>query len=182
MTISELKTKLEKSLEFLKGELNKIRTGRVTPALLDNVKINAYESLLSVREVGTISVVDGQTLQITPWDKSLLENIEKDIRKSDLGLNPSVINDAVMVPVPTLTEERRKEFTRLVSAKVEEAKSSIRNVRHDVMRDIETGFENKDYGEDEKFTKKEEAEEAVKDFVKQAEDLGESKKKEILGN
>ena len=180
MTPAELKSKLENSLEHLKEELAQIRTGRVTPAILDEVQVDAYESMLTVREVGTITVVDSHTLQITPWDKNLIEPLETAIRNSELGLNPSVNNDSVMVPVPTLTEDRRKEFTRLVSTKTEEAKSSMRKTRQLAMKDIETEFADKKIGEDEKFTEKEEVEDIVKDYISQVEKLGEQKKEDIL--
>jgi ribosome recycling factor len=180
MTSAELKSKLDASLDHLKGELAQIRTGRVTPSILDDVKVNAYESMLTVREVGTITVVDSHTLQITPWDKNLLEPLEKAIKTSELGLSPSVNNDAVMVPVPALTEDRRKEFTRLVATKVEETKSAMRRARQLAMKDIDTGFTDKEFGEDEKFTKKEEVEDAVKDYISQTEKLGEKKKEDIL--
>ncbi len=180
MTISELKTKLNNSLDYLKSELVQVRTGRVTPALLDVVKINAYGADMTIREVGSISVIDGQTLQVAPWDKSLLETIRTAIQKSELGLNPSIINDNVIVPIPTLTEERRKEFTRLVAVKVEEVKSSMRNTRQEAMKAIDADFEAKKFGEDEKFTKRDEVEDIVKEFVAQAEELGDKKKKELL--
>jgi ribosome recycling factor len=181
MNTTELQRKLNDSLEFLKGELAQIRTGRVTPGLLDSVIVNAYGSNLTVREVGTINVLDPQTLQVTPWDKNLLEAISNGIKNSDLNLNPSIRNDSVIIPIPTLTEERRKEFTRTVSVKMEEVKNSMRSVRQDAMKEIDTAFEKKEFGEDEKFTMKDEVEDMVKEFVAKAEELGEQKKDDILG-
>lgn len=180
MVNTELKRKLEDSLEFLKLELAQIRTGRVTPSLLDDVKVDAYGSLLTIKEVGTIMVLDPQTLQVTPWDKNLLEVIESGIRNSELNLNPTVRGDSVIIPVPSLTEDRRKEFTKLVATKVEEVKSSMRNARQEVMKEIEAKFNNKEFGEDEKFTMKEEVEDLVKEYVAKADEIGEAKKKDIL--
>ena len=180
MTNAELKTKLEDSSEFLKLELAQIRTGRVTPSLLDDVKVDAYGSMLTIKEVGTIQVLDPQTLQITPWDKNLLEVIESGIRSSELNLNPVVRGDSVVLPVPSLTEDRRKEFTRLVSTKMEDVKNSMRNSRQEAMKDIDTRFNDKEFGEDEKFTMKEEIEDLVKDYVEKTDAMGEAKKKDIM--
>jgi ribosome recycling factor len=180
MNSSELKNKLSQSLDFLKGELSQIRTGRVSPAMFDVVRVNAYGVEMQIREVGTIHIVDPQTITITPWDRNLLNEIDKAIRNSQLQLNPVVKSDAVVVPVPALTEERRKEITRLVSVKIEECKNSIRNIRQDAMKSVESAFENKEFGEDEKFSRKEEIETIVKDYTTQAEELGEQKKKDIM--
>ncbi len=180
MTNAELKTKLNNSVEHLKSELAQIRTGRVTPSLLDSVKVNAYGTQMSVKEVGTISTVDAQTLQITPWDKNMLDSVAKAIRESELKLNPVVQATHVIVPIPSLTEERRKEFTRLVSTKTEETKQAIRNIRQDAMKDIDVSFEKKEFGEDEKFTLKEKVEEIVKECVEEVEEISEQKKKDIM--
>lgn len=180
MNNSELKTKLNSSIEHLKNELSQIRTGRVSPTLLDSVKVNAYGTLMSVREVGTISVLDPQTLQVTPWDKSMLDSIAKAIRESDLHLTPVVQASFVIVPIPSLTEERRKEFTRLVAAKTEETKQGVRNIRQDAMKDIDEAFDNKEFGEDEKFTLREEVEKTVKNCVEEIEEIAEQKKEDIM--
>lgn len=180
MTTSELKQKLEKTLEHLQSELSQIRTGRVTPALLDSIRVDAYGTLLSVREVGTISIMDPQTLAVSPWDKKLLDPILTAIRNSELQLNPVIRSDSVVVPVPGLTEDRRKEFTRLAATKVEETKNAMRGIRQEAMKDIDTSFEKKEFGEDEKFTKRDAVEEVVKDFVTEADNLGEQKKQELL--
>jgi ribosome recycling factor len=180
MNPAELKRKLQASLDYLKGELGNIRTGRVTPSLLDDVRVNAYGSAMTVKEVGSINVLDPQTLSVAPWDKSLLESIEKGIRESELNLNPVVQGESVIIPIPQLTEDRRKEFTRIVSTKVEDVKTTMRSIRQDAMKEIEAGFTAKEFGEDEKFTLKDDVEEIIKDFVKQAEDSGEVKKSEIM--
>lgn len=180
MTSAELKKKLEASIDFLKGELTQIRTGRVIPAILDGVVVHAYGSEMSVVELGSVNMLDAQTLQIAPWDKSVLEAIASGIRESDLNLNPTVRGEVVIVPVPAPTEERRIEMTKVVTSKVEECKQSLRSIRQDAMKSVDTRFANKEFGEDEKFTLKEEYEEIVKDFVKKAESLGETKKEEVM--
>jgi ribosome recycling factor len=180
MNIQELKTKLSKSIDFLKTELSQVRTGRASPSLIEAVLVDAYDSKMSIKELGTIIVMDSQNLAVAPWDKSLLKAIAKAIRESDLGLNPVDESDRVRVPVPSLNEERRVELTKMVSGKVEECKSSLRNVRQDVMKNIDKEFTDKEIGEDVKFTQKEEVEKIVKSFVEQADELGETKRKELL--
>ena len=180
MTTSELKSKLEKSTEYLQVELAKVRTGRASPAMLEEIKVNVYESMMAIRELGAITVSDAQNLTISPWDKGLSDQIAKAIRESDLNLNPMVDGDLVRVPIPDLTEERRKEMTKLVTSKVEEVKNSIRNIRQEAMKDIDKQFEDKDISEDEKFDAKEEVEKIVKKHTDESEELGENKKKDLL--
>ena len=180
MNTIELKAKLVKALDHLKTELSQIRTGRGSPALLENILVNAYDSKMSIKELGSISVLDSQNLVITPWDKSLLKAIGAAIMESDLKLNPVVDSSQVRVPIPALTEERRKEFTKVVSAKVEEAKNAMRAIRQDAMRDIDKAFTDKLIGEDDKFSQKDDVEKTVKDIVTQADSLGESKKADLM--
>jgi ribosome recycling factor len=180
MNAPELKLKLLKSIDFLKSELSQIRTGRASPSLIESVLVDAYESKMSVKELGTITVMDSQNLVVSPWDKSLLKPIAKAIRESGLGLNPIDEPDRIRIPIPALTEERRTELTRIVSGKVEECKNSLRNVRQDAMKYIEKEFLDKNISEDEKFSQKEEVEKTIKTFIEQADELGEVKKKELL--
>jgi len=180
MNAAELKLKLSKSIEFLKSELSQVRTGRASPSLIEDVLVEAYDSKMTVKELGTILVSDPQNLVVSPWDKTLLKSIAKGIRESGLGLNPVDEPDRVRIPIPTLTEERRLELTKLVSIKVEECKNSLRSTRQDAMKDIDKEFADKKIGEDDKFSMKEEVEKTVKNFVEQADELSEAKKKELL--
>ncbi len=180
MTIPELRTKLAKSLDFLKSELSQIRTGRATPSLIENISVEAYGTSMTLRELSSITVVDSQTLAISPWDKSMLNDILKPVRESDLKVNPVIDGDHIIVPIPALTEERRKDFVKLVSAKMEDFKASIRNIRQDAMRDIEKSFTDKLIGEDDKFAQKEEVETVVKELVSKAEEICEMKKQELM--
>lgn len=180
MNTPELKNKLSKSIDFLKTELSQVRTGRASPSLIEAVLVEAYDSKMTIRELGTITVMDSQNLAVAPWDKTLLKAIAKAIRESDLGLNPVDESDRVRVPVPSLTEERRHDLIKMVSGKVEDCKNSMRNVRQDAMKDIDNEFADKKIGEDDKFSQKEEVEKTVKNFVEQAEEMGETKRKELL--
>jgi len=175
-----MKPKLSKSIDYLNSELSKVRTGRASPALLESVKVNAYDSVMEVRELGTIAVADAQNLVISPWDKGLLKEIAKGISSSDLNLNPVVDGDVVRISIPDLTEERRKELTKLVTSKVEEVKTSVRNIRQEAMKEIDKDFADKKIGEDEKFKFKEDVEEIIKDSIQKLVNLGEDKKKDLL--
>lgn len=180
MTISELKIKLSKSLDFLESELTQIRTSRAAPSLLENISVEAYGSTMTLKELGSITALDSQNLLVSPWDKSLLGAIDKAIRENSLGLNPIVNSDSVRVPIPQLTEERRKEFARLVSTRVEETKSSMRGIRQEAMKDVDKVFADKLIGEDDKFRDKEEIEKVVKDFVAKADTAGDLKTRDVM--
>ncbi len=180
MNTSELKSKLTKSLEILKNDLAQIRTGRANPGLVEGIAVEAYGSKMTVKELGSVTVLDAQILTVSPWDKNLLKDIAKAITESDLKINAVVDGNSVRVPIPALTEDRRKEFAKIVSAKVEDIKNSMRNVRQDAMKDIEKAFTDKSIGEDDKFSQKEEVEKIVKEFVVKAEELGEAKKTDIM--
>lgn len=180
MTQSELKTKLEKSLDYFKTELTQIRTGRATPSLIENIEVDAYGTKMKLKELGNISLLDNQNLVVMAWDKGLMGSIASAIRESELKLNPVPEPDRVRVPVPALTEERRKEFAKIVSTKAEETKNSMRSIRQDAMREIDKDFTDKLIGEDDKFRLKEEVEKIIKDFVTKADELAESKKSDLM--
>lgn len=180
MEYSELKKKLESTLDFLTGELGQIRAGGASPRILEDLPINAYDTTLTVKEVGTISVIDSNLLTVTPWDLSLLPILAKTIRESELNLNPSESDGMVRVPIPPLTEERRLELVKLVASKVESSKQAVRNLRQDAMKTIDTNYTNKLLSEDEKFTNKDEVETLVKEYSKKIEELFDSKKKSLL--
>lgn len=180
MTNSDLKSKLEKSIAFLEGELAQIRTSRATPSLLESISAEVYGTKMSLKELGSVTALDSQTLLVSPWDKSLINEIGKAIRESDLNVNPVVGADSVKVPIPPLTEERRKELVRVVSIKLEDVKKSMRNVRQEAMKDIEKSFSDKQIGEDEKFSQKDDVERILKEFMSQADELGKVKEEQLL--
>ncbi len=180
MNNSELKSKLQKSLDHLKNELSQIRTGRATPGLIENIQVEAYGSKMMIKELGSISILDPQNLVVSSWDKSLNNAIVAAVRDSDLKVNPVIDGASVRVPIPPLTEERRKEFAKIASQKVEEAKNSMRSIRQDAMKDIDKEFSEKRIGEDEKFSKRDEVEKLVKEFVSEAEEIGEAKKEDLM--
>ena len=135
MTLDEIKAglegKMDHSIASFKVNLTKIRTGRANPALLDTVHVDYYGSMLPLSQVANLSLLDARTVGIQPWEKGMGAKIEKAIRESDLGLNPQSMGDLIRVPMPLMTEERRRELTKLVRSEGEGAKIAIRNVRRD---------------------------------------------------
>jgi ribosome recycling factor len=180
MTTSELKNRLDKTVEFLQTELTQIRTGRANPSLLENITVEVYESKMSLKELGSITLADAQTIMVSPWDKSLLSEIAKAIRESDINLNPVEVGATLKVPIPPLTEERRKELAKMVNSKVEDAKQAMRNIRQEAMKDIEKDFEDDKLTEDDKYLLRDEVEETVKEHVDDVEEMGEKKTKELM--
>lgn len=180
MNISELKSKLTHAVEHFKGDLATVRVGRANAALVEGIEVEAYDGKMKMVEVGSITVPDPQLIVISPWDKSLIKAVDQAVRNAGLGLNPVPDSTGVKVPVPPLTEERRKEFTKLATEKAEAAKNAVRNIRQDAMKEIDKKFSDKLLTEDEKFTQKEEVEKVAKDFTAKIEELSESKKKELM--
>ena len=152
-TIAEIKknaeTKMHKSVEAMKHELQKIRTGRAHPGLLDQVHVDYYGSMVPISQVANVSLLDARTISVQPWEKGMGAKIEKAIRESDLGLNPAAQGDLLRVPMPPLTEERRKELTKVVRHEGEDAKVAVRNIRRDANEHAKKLLKDKEIGEDE---------------------------------
>lgn len=148
-SFSQFHLKADKVLEHLQQELNQLRTGRATVQLLDSVRVEAYGSLLSLQEVAQVSAVASDLLVIKPWDKSLLNAVEKAIQVAGINLQAVVDKDLVRVPVPPLTEERRKEMVKALQQKIEQAKVMLRNVRGDIKKEIEKLADQDGVSEDE---------------------------------
>ncbi|NBQ86963.1 MAG: ribosome recycling factor [Betaproteobacteria bacterium] len=134
-TIADIKKnaegKMDQSIAAFKNNLTKIRTGRANPALLDTVQVDYYGSMMPISQVANVSLLDARTISVQPWEKGMGAKIEKAIRESDLGLNPASMGDLIRVPMPPMSEERRKEMTKLVRSEGESAKIAIRNLRRD---------------------------------------------------
>ena len=148
MTIADIKktseTKMEQSIAAFKNNLTRIRTGRANPALLDTIQVDYYGSMLPLSQVANVSLMDSRTISVQPWEKSMGAKIEKAIRESELGLNPASMGDLIRVPMPAMSEERRKEMTKLARTEGENAKIAIRNLR----RDANESVKNKEASED----------------------------------
>ena len=135
MTIADIKKttegKMDQSIAAFKNNLTKIRTGRANPALLDTVQVDYYGSMMPISQVANVSLLDARTISVQPWEKGMSAKVEKAIRESDLGLNPASMGDLIRVPMPPMSEERRKEMTKLVRSEGENAKIAVRNLRRD---------------------------------------------------
>ena len=151
--INELKQdaeqRMSKTLTALDSSLNKIRTGRAHPSLLDGIRVNYYGSETPLNQVAAINVEDSRTLSVVPWEKTIVPDVEKAILKSDLGLNPSTAGTVIRIPMPMLTEETRKGYTRQARAEAEQSKVSIRNIRRDILADVKELLKEKEISEDE---------------------------------
>ena len=152
MSVADIKKnmqgKMEQSITALKNNLVKIRTGRANPALLDAVHVEYYGSMVPLSQVANVSTLDARTLSVQPWEKGLAQKIEKAIRDSDLGLNPSSMGELIRVPMPAMTEERRKDLTKVVRQEGEAAKIAIRNVRRDANEAVKKLVKDKEISED----------------------------------
>ncbi len=144
----ETAQKMTSSLSLLKTELSKVRSGRAHAGLFDQISIDYYGSNTPLNQVANVSVLDAQTLNVSPWDKQLVAIVDKAIRDADLGLNPSVNGDSIRVPMPVLTEERRKELVKVVKSHTENSKIAIRNIRRDANSQLKDMMKSKAISED----------------------------------
>jgi len=179
MTISEFKSGNDKSLSFLKSELRKIRTGKATPDMLDGVMVDYYGSMTDLSQVANVGTLDGRTLTVQPWEKSILGECAKAIINANLGLAPQDNGEMLIITIPMLTEERRKDLAKIAKSEGEHAKVSIRNNRKDAMDYIK---ELKNEGLSEDIAKSAEAEiqEVTNSYVKKIDDIIDAKEKDIM--
>ena len=176
----EAKERMQKSLEALGVNFNKIRTGRAHPSILDGVKVDYYGSDTPLSQVANISVLDARTLSISPWEKQLTPEIEKAIMKSDLGLNPSTTGDLIRLPMPALTEETRKNYTKQARSEAESAKVSVRNVRRDAIGQVKDLLKDKEIGEDDDRRAQDEIQKITDKFVADIDVALAAKEKDLL--
>ena len=141
-------TKMARSIESFKGELQKIRTGRAHPGMLDQIHVDYYGSPVPLSQVAQLSLLDARTIGVQPWEKPMISKVEKAIRESDLGLNPSTTGDIIRVPMPALTEERRKDLTKVVKSQGEDCKVAIRNLRREANEHGKKMLKDKEITED----------------------------------
>ena len=171
--------KMKKSVEFLEGDYATIRAGRANPHVLDRIRVNYYGTPTPIQQVGNITVPEARMIQIAPWEKSLLKEIEKAIQTSDLGINPSNDGNVIRLVFPELTEERRKDLVKDVKKKAEEGKVAIRNIRRDG-NDFFKKLSKSDVSEDEIKQLEEELQRLTDKYIKEIDALMEAKSKEIM--
>lgn len=173
-------TRMAKSIESLKHEFSKIRTGRAHPSLLDQVTVTYYGTDSSISQVANVAVEDARTLTITPWEKGMVQAIEKAILKSDLGLNPATNGMVIRIPLPALTEERRRNLVKIVKQEAEGGRVAIRNIRRDANSEIKDALKEKLISEDEARVAEEKIQKLTDQFVKDVEKLLEAKEADLL--
>lgn len=178
--IKDADIRMNKSVEALKLELSKIRTGRAHPSLLDHVTVEYYGSQVPLSQVANINIQDPRTLSLTPWEKNMVKPVEKAIMNSDLGLNPATAGDVIRIPLPPLTEERRKDLIKVVKNEGEQAKIALRNIRRDAISSIKELLKEKEITEDDVRKGEDRIQKVIDIFVQKIDDLLASKEKELL--
>lgn len=184
MSVADIKKtmqgKMEQSIAMLKTNLTKIRSGRASPALLDNVQVEYYGSMVPLSQVANVSSIDARTLGVQPWEKGIAAKIEKAIRDSDLGLNPASMGDLIRVPMPPMTEERRKELTKVVRHEGESAKVAIRNLRRDANDALKKLVKDKEISEDEQKRAEAEVQKTTDKEIAAVDQIIQDKEKDIM--
>lgn len=173
-------TRMSKSIDALKHELAKIRTGRAHTSLLDHITVEYYGSEVPLSQVANINVEDSRTLSVTPWEKPMVQVIEKAIMTSDLGLNPATAGTVIRVPMPPLTEERRKDLVKVVRHEAEGARVAVRNIRRDANNDFKTLLKEKEISEDEERRAQEDIQKLTDKHVANIDQLLEEKEKDLM--
>lgn len=184
MAISEIKsnldTKMDQSIGAFKNNLSKIRTGRASPALLESVQVDYYGSMVPLSQVANLSLLDSRTVSVQPWEKGMGAKIEKAIRESDLGLNPSSMGDLIRVPMPVMSEERRRELTKLVRNEGEGAKIAIRNLRRDANEAVKKLVKDKLASEDDQKRSEADIQKLTDRHISEVDRLVASKEADIM--
>ncbi|HHX39095.1 MAG TPA: ribosome recycling factor [Armatimonadetes bacterium] len=180
LVLEEAEEKMKKTVEATRREFNGIRTGRASPALLDRITVDVYGTQLPLNQVATISVPEARLLMISPWDKGTIPAIERSIMKSDLGLNPSSDGNVIRLAIPQLTEERRRDLTRVVHRKAEEGKIAIRNVRREANEELKKLRKASDISEDDEKRAEERVQKLTDKYISEIERIQENKEQEVL--
>ncbi len=182
--INEIKkdaeTRMQKSIESLKTELSKVRTGRPHPSLLNHVTVDYYGQMVPIGQVANVTVEDSRTLAVTPWEKPMVPVVEKAIMTSDLGLNPSTAGSVIRVPMPPLTEERRRDLTKVVKNEGEQTKVAIRNIRRDANSDFKSLLKDKEISEDEARGAEDAIQKLTDKYIAEVDTLVEAKEQDLL--
>lgn len=182
--IAELKqtteSKMQKSLEALRLDLAKIRTGRAHTGLLDHVQVDYYGSMIPINQVANITLLDARTIGVQPWEKTMVGKVDKAIRDSDLGLNPATQGELIRVPMPSLTEERRRDLIKVVKHEGEGAKVAIRNLRRDANSHLKDALKDKEIAEDDERRTQEDVQKLTDRYVIEVDRLLAEKEKELM--
>ena len=184
MTIADIKknaeTKMGQSIEALKNNLSRIRTGRASPQLLDTIHVDYYGSMVPLSQVANLSLIDSRTIGVQPWEKTMAAEIEKAIRESDLGLNPASLGDLLRVPMPPMSEERRKEMTKLARNEGEASKVAVRNLRRDANESVKKLVKEKEASEDDQKRTEADIQKLTDKFIAEIDALVSAKEQDIM--
>ena len=172
--------KMAKSIDTLKHNLAKVRTGRAHAGLLDHLRVDYYGTPTPINQVANVTLVDARTIGVQPYEKKMVQAVERAIRDSDLGVNPATSGDMIRVPMPPLTEERRRDLVKVVHNRLEESRVAVRNVRRDANKHFDTAEKNKELNEDDRDAGKEEVQKLTDGHEKKIQDLADKKIAEIL--
>lgn len=174
------KSQFDSVTDHLHKDLSALRTGRATPALVEDIRVNAYDSVMELKGLASVSIQDAKTIVIDPWDKGLIQAIEKGIRDAGTGLSPSTDGGIIRIVLPSMTEESRIKLVKLMKEKLEDARIALRGVRENIREEILEKEKNKDMSEDEKFKLLDELEKLTKEFNETISAMGEKKEEEIM--
>lgn len=184
MTVTDIKKtaeqKMQKSIETLKADLAKVRTGRAHTGILDHIQVDYYGSPTQLSQVANVTLIDARTIGVQPWEKKMVQVVEKAIRESDLGLNPSTQGDLIRVPTPPLTEERRREIIKVVKNDGEDSKIAVRNIRRDANEALKKMLKDKECSEDDERRAQDDVQKLTDKFVAEIDKMIADKEKELL--
>lgn len=178
--LKDTRERMDKSVESFRLELAKIRTGRAHPSLLDHIHVDFYGTATPVGRAANVTVEDARTLVVSAWDKSMVSAIERAILESDLGLNPQTAGTVIRIPLPPLTQERRRDLTKVVKAEAEQAKVAVRNIRRDAISDLKDLLKEKEIAEDDERKGQEEVQKLTDAHVRRIDELVAAKEQEIM--
>jgi len=172
--------KMQKSVEALKTDLGKVRTGRAHTGLLDHIKVDYYGSMMPINQVANVTLADAHTIGVQPWEKKMVHPVEKAIRDSDLGLNPATSGDLIRVPMPALTEERRKELIKVVHREAENARVAVRNIRRDAISHLKDLLKAKSVAEDDERRAQEDVQKLTDRYIAEVDKLLHAKEADLM--
>ena len=178
--IKDAGTRMDKTIASFKLDLLKIRTGRAHPSLLDHITVDFYGTQTPVTKAANVTIEDARTLVVTAWDKSMVSAIERAILESDLGLNPNTAGTVMRIPLPPLTEQRRRDLVKVIKGEAEQAKVAVRNIRRDAMSDLKDSLKKKEIAEDEERRGQDEVQKLTDAHIKKIEEAFAAKEQEIM--
>lgn len=177
---TDAELRMSKSIDSLKDEMAKVRTGRAHPSLLDHIMVESYGAMMPLSQVANVGIEDSRTLTITPWERTMVQVIEKAIMTSDLGLNPNSAGTVIRVPMPALTEERRKDLVKVVRGEAENSRIAIRNIRRDANGNLKTLQKDKDISEDDERRGQDEVQKLTDQYIKSIDGILSKKEQDLM--